>query len=58
MSERDEYVPTMNVDNTAPARTCDRCQQGTGPVFYVRQVYPHDATGHVRSETLCARCRP
>jgi hypothetical protein len=35
MSERDEWVPTMAVFNTAPTRVCENCQREMYGVFYV-----------------------
>lgn len=48
MSERDEYIPSMNVSNTAPPRVCERCQKELHGVFYVNH----------KNMVLCARCRP
>ena len=47
MSERDDYIPTMNISNTAPSPHCDKCDRQLTHVFYVRN-----------GATLCARCRP
>ena len=48
MSARDEYIPSMLIDNTAPPRRCSRCNVVCPGVFYV------NAAG----KTLCAKCRP
>ena len=47
MSERDDYIPTMNIDNTAPPRICADCGRAIYGIFYVNGQH-----------ILCKRCRP
>ena len=47
MSEHDDYIPSMNIDNTAPPRICAECGRAIYGIFYV-------SGQHI----LCKRCRP
>lgn len=47
MTERNEYIPTMNISNTAPLKICHECGKTIVYVFYVRG-----------ERILCANCRP
>jgi hypothetical protein len=52
MSERDRWVPTMSISNTAPPRICEMCDREIYGVFYVCQERGRDPM------ILCERCRP
>ena len=47
MGERDDYIPSMNIDNTDPPRICAECGRAIYGIFYVNGQH-----------ILCKRCRP
>ena len=56
MSERDEYIPTMSISNTVPARLCNDCGRELYGVFYWHTVHVKGTRAEVRN--VCERCRP